>query len=77
MEKSITVAAGEGQDVSFNVIREEAGSYTVAVDELSGSFTVVTPPAPLGVNWSMVGGIIGGVIVVALLIFLFVQRREY
>ena len=47
------------------------------MDELSGSFTVVTPPAPLGVNWSMVGGIIGGVIVVALLIFLFVQRREY
>jgi len=74
-EKSVTVAAGESQDVSFSVTKEEAGSYTVAVDGLSGSFTVVAPAKP-GVNWAMIGGIIAGVIVVGLLIFFFVRRRE-
>ena len=51
-EKRVTVAAGSSQDVSFSVSKEEAGRYSVAVDGLSGSFTVVvaseeaTPPAP-------------------------------
>lgn len=42
-EKSVTVAAGSSQTVSFDVTKEKAGSYDVAVDELSGSFTVATP----------------------------------
>ena len=37
----------------------------------------VTPTAPPGINWPMVGGIIGGVIVVGLGIFFFVRRRAY
>jgi len=49
-EKSVTVAAGKSQDVSFTVTREEAASYSVVVDGLSGSFTVAAPevavPAP-------------------------------
>ena len=42
-EETVTVAAGESQDVSFSVTREEAASYAVTVDGLSGSFTVVAP----------------------------------
>jgi hypothetical protein len=49
-EKSVTVAAGSTQTVSFSVTKAEAGSYSVAVGGLSGSFTVVAPapttPAP-------------------------------
>jgi len=45
-EKSVTVAADSSQAVSFSVTKEEAGSYDVAVDGLSGSFTVVVPPPP-------------------------------
>jgi len=45
-EERVTIAAGSSQTVSFSVIREEAGSYTVTVDGLSSSFTVVAPPAP-------------------------------
>lgn len=42
-EETVTVAAGESQDVSFSVTREEAGSYAVTVDGLSGSFTIGAP----------------------------------
>ncbi|MBA7470174.1 hypothetical protein ES707_05452 [subsurface metagenome] len=76
-EETVTVAAGESQDVSFSVTREEAGRYTVAVDGLSGSFTVVALVKPPGINWAMIGGIIAGVIVVGLLIFFVLRRREY
>ena len=37
------VDAGGTQDVSFNVTRKDAGSYSVFINGLSGSFTVVTP----------------------------------
>ena len=42
-DKSITIAAGKSQDVSFSVAKEKAGSYSVVVDGLSASFTVVEP----------------------------------
>ncbi len=87
-EETVTVAAGESQDVSFSVTREEADSYTVAVDGLSGSFTVVAPPeeeeeeeeeevpTEPGFNWPLYGGIIGGVIVVGLGVFFWMRRRR-
>ena len=78
-EKSVTVAAGSSEDVSFSVIREEAASYSVVVDGLSGSFTIAAP-APLEkppINWPVLGGIIAGVVVVGLLLFLLIRRRAY
>ncbi|GAJ09875.1 unnamed protein product, partial [marine sediment metagenome] len=48
-DKTVTVAAGGSKTVSFSVTKEEADSYTVTVDGLSGSFTVapvVAPPEP-------------------------------
>jgi len=44
VEKSVTVTAASSQTVSFSVAKEEAGSYSVTVDGLSGSFSVVAPP---------------------------------
>jgi hypothetical protein len=110
-EKSVTVAAGSIQTVTFSVTKAEAGSYSVTVDGLSGSFIVVAPapttpapttpapttpapttpapttpapttPAPTvtpegkGFNWPLVGGIIGGVVIIALVIFIFIRRRD-
>ena len=52
-EKRVTVAAGTSQSVDFSVTREDAGTYSVVVDGLSGVFTVVAPviapppPAPV------------------------------
>jgi len=89
-EESVTVAAGGSQDVSFTLSKEDAGSYSVAVDGLSASFTVVAPvavaPTPPEeeatptlapeeeLNWPMIGGIIGAVVVI--LVIVFVARRR-
>lgn len=43
-EKRITITAGGNQKVIFSVSRKDAGSYTVGIDGLSGSFTVVEKP---------------------------------
>ena len=82
-EETVTIAAGESQDVTFSVTREEADTYAVTVDGLSGSFTVVAPvvvpPAKPGINWALIGGIIGGVVIVAGLLYYFLvfRRRAY
>ena len=79
-EKMVTVAAGGSESISFNVTREETGSYTVAVDGLNSSFTVVAPAPPVKppTNWILVGGIIASVVLLeGLVIFLVVRRRAY
>ena len=76
-EESVTIAAGDSHSVSFSITKEDAGSYSVAVGELSDSFTVVTPPTVKPQNWLLLGGIIVGTIVVELLIFFAVRRRAY
>jgi hypothetical protein len=105
-EKTTTIGAGSSQTVSFSVAKTDAGSYNVSVNGMSGSFTVVAPPAPptpaptppvaaptppaptppaptppspplptpsappTPTNWTLIGGIIGGVIVIGLIFFL-------
>jgi len=46
--KSITLNAGESQVVSFNVVKESTGTYTVELSGLAGTFTVtkVVTPEP-------------------------------
>jgi len=88
-EDSVTLAPGRSQDVAFTVTKEDAGSYSVVVDGLSGSFTVVAlppppappppappvaPPPPPGVNWAIVGPIIA--VAVFLAIFLPLRQRR-
>ena len=45
--------------MTFTVSKKDAGSYSVAVGELSGSFTIaaipVSPVAP-ALNWPLLGG---------------------
>lgn len=79
-ENSVTLDAGQSQEVSFSVSRDKSDSYAVAVDGLSGSFTVVepeeVPPVKPAVNWPLIGGIIGAVVVVVLLVIFLVVRRR-
>jgi hypothetical protein len=85
--KKVTVAAAKSESVSFSVSKDKAGTYSVDVDGLKGSFTVkekpappptappVTPEVPKPINWPLIGVIIGGVVVVGLLVFFLVRRR--
>jgi hypothetical protein len=89
--KKVDVDAGASKTVTFTVVRDVAGTYSVEVDGLKGSFTVrekpalpptppVTPPEEVPpvkapINWPFIGGIIGGVVVVGLLVFFLARRR--
>ncbi|GAI06254.1 unnamed protein product, partial [marine sediment metagenome] len=64
------------ETVAFSVTREEPGIYSVNVDGLSGSFTVVLLVKPPGVNWPLIGGIIVAVVIVGLVVFFRLRRRE-
>jgi len=84
-EQSVTVTARKSKTVTFTVSKQVAGSYSVEINGLTGSFTVVeaappttsvTPPGPKPpLEWPIIAGIIGGAIVVGLVIFFLVRRR--
>jgi len=82
--EEVTVSAGASKKVTFARAKDVAGSYSVEVDGLSGSFTVKEKPAPPEeippevkppINWPLIGGIIGGVVVVGLGVFFWMRRR--
>ena len=73
-DRTVTIAAGDTLNIIFPVTKEAAGSYSVTVDGLSGSFTVVAPAVVT--NWPLLGGIIGAVVIVALLVFFLMFRRR-
>ncbi|MBA7603369.1 hypothetical protein ES703_10476 [subsurface metagenome] len=84
----VTLDGGASESVTFTVDREEAGSYSVSIDGLSGSFTVTAPEEAedastdgaaledgTSVNWPVLGGVIAAVVIIGLLIFFVVRRR--
>jgi len=68
--KEVTLAIGESREVSFEVIKESAGDYSVDLNGRTASFVVK------GTNRGLVGGIIGGIVVVGLLVYFFVFRKR-
>ncbi len=82
--KGVTLAAGASEQVTVTTAEDVAGSYSVAVDGLSGSFVVLAPAAPPEEvlpeevpppsNWPLIGGIIA-VVIVGLLIFFLTRRK--
>jgi hypothetical protein len=87
--KDITLNAGASGEVAFTTAKDIAGSYSVEVDGLRGSFTVrekpaappppppteMPPPPAKPFNWPLVGGIIAGVVVVGLGVFFWMRRK--
>ncbi len=100
--KEVTVPADTSKRVSFSTTRDVAGTYSVDVSGLTGSFTIKedqevpvkeilavqepsptapapllpTPPSVKSFNWAVIGGIIGGVVLLAIVIsfVVFVRR---
>ncbi|MFC2008184.1 fibronectin type III domain-containing protein [Chloroflexota bacterium] len=88
--EEVTLKAGATGQCVFTTIKDMAGQYSVDVNGVTGSFTVMekpappgpppapsAPPAPKPINWTVLGAIIAGVVVAGLLIFLIVKRRAY
>jgi uncharacterized protein YfaS (alpha-2-macroglobulin family) len=72
--KTVTVGAGASTTVTFTVTKDTAGSYTMAVGSLTGSFTVKTPePPPPGIPWP---AIIAAIIIVAAIGYYIYSQRK-
>jgi len=77
--REITLAGGSAT-VTFTTARDEAGTYSVDVNSLHGSFMVKEvpqPPAPpTGVKWTVLGPILAVVIFLAIFLPIRVRRRR-
>ncbi len=76
--QEITLAAGESRQVSFTVIKHTPGTYAIAVDGLSGEFTVLAPassPTEGHLQWWVMLPIASGI--APLLYFLAIRRRHH
>jgi len=71
--KDVTVAAGEIKTITFTISKIEKGTYNVAVDGLTGTFSVKTP-----IPWTMIliGILIGIVISVTVIVIVIVPWRR-
>ena len=89
--KDVTLNAGGSEEVTFTIAKDVAGSYSVDLDGLSGSFMVKekptapalpapSPPSPPSpekpVNWPLISGVVGGLVALGLLIYFFAVRRR-
>ena len=78
--KTVTLAVGSSEKVTFTTSQDTTGTYTVDVNGLSGTFKVKEAPAeevpPEPINWWLIGGIIAAaIIVIGLFIRRFIRRR--
>jgi uncharacterized repeat protein (TIGR02543 family) len=78
------ILAGGSQEVVFTTSGDEAGSYSVEVNGLEGSFTVREAPVIStgvsgGIIWTIVGLIFAALMVVAIILIIFkmMRRRRY
>jgi hypothetical protein len=76
--RTITLAGGS-QQVVFNITEDEAGSYSVAVNDLEGSFTVLKAPFALSgaIVWVIVGSVVAALILVVVIVRIVKIRRDY
>ena len=82
--KEIKVNADASQEITFTTKQDLAGTYSVDVNGLSGTFVVreEAPPAPppsppsARVNWPLIWGIVSGVVIVGVIVFLVARKRK-
>jgi hypothetical protein len=90
--KEVTVAGGASQTVTFTMVEDIAGTYSVSADGSTGTFVVkaavapppppppppppVSPPPVKQVNWWLIGGIIAVVVAGAVFAWQTFYRRR-
>ena len=74
--KKVTIFAGDSKLVSFDIVKDTAGTYSLGVNGLTGAFEVKQPVEPTPakpISWWLIGGIIAAVVAIAFAIF-FLRR---
>ena len=75
--QEVTLAGGASDTVTFQTEQEFVGTYTVNVDDLSGTFTVREPPViASSTNWGVTSGIIAGFIIIGAATWIVARRRK-
>ena len=88
--EKVTLPGHASQKVTFTTTKDVAGTYSVDVNGVSGTFEVTvreappSPPAPpppvipppTPINWYLIGGIIAGCIIIGVIIWLTAARRR-
>jgi len=74
--QKLTLAPGASDTVTFTVAREDAGTYSVEMDGLTGEFTVKAHPFPWALVGSVIGGVLGLLAVTAITVYLVFFRRR-
>lgn len=75
--KEVEVAAGESQRIIFTIKKDVAGTYSVDINGLAGSFMVKEGPAtPLSWISKYWWTILAGVVAIGLIAFFVVGRKR-
>lgn len=81
--KEVTLAGGASEEVTFTTSENTAGSYNVAINGLSKTFTVeaagtgeAAPEHVKEFKWWIIGGTLAGAMVLALIISV-LRKRAY
>ncbi len=81
--KEVTLAGGSSEKVTFSVTKDVAGSYTVEIAGLSGTFTVkapsTLPPTPqpkAKINWGLISGAIAIFVITVVIVVVLVRRQR-
>ena len=69
--KSVTLAGGASEKVTFTMSEDVAATYTVNLNGLLGTFVVNA-----GLSWWLIGGIIAAVVAAGLLVYFYVWRKR-
>jgi hypothetical protein len=80
-QKTVDLVPGKSQVVTFNLTKSTAGTYTIKVGTLSSSFQVKgnassSSKESSGIPWLLISGIVGGVIVVAIVIRILIMKSK-
>jgi hypothetical protein len=73
-EETVTLVGEASETVTFTGVSGDEGTHTVAVGDLSGSFTVSAPPEEPGLNWALYA--VAGVVILVIAYVVYKQFLE-
>jgi len=72
--KQVTIAAGTSQTVNFTISGDTVGKHQVEVASLNDEFVVAGQPSVI--NWWLISGITGAILLIIIIIGFMVRRRQ-
>jgi hypothetical protein len=75
--KNVSLDGGASQMATFTTSKDVAGTYTIDIEGLSGTFTVRAAPPPIPtINWWLIGSLIAAATIIGLIASLLYLRRR-